>query len=263
MKSRHLEAAEKGLFAMKNNIGLVSVSFRKHTPEEILHAMGQCGLKFVEWGSDIHAPCTNLDKVKSIAMAQAAAGITCCSYGTYFRLGENKPEELVDYIKAAKILGTNILRLWCGNVGSQSCTEQQREALYADCRKAAEIAGAYGVILCMECHNGTLTDRKESALALMQAVDSPAFRMYWQPNQLRTEQENLAYAKLLNPYIVHVHAFNWTCNERFPLAEAYEQWQNYRKVLPAGATMLLEFMPDDRIESLKAEADALRKIVGE
>ena len=244
-------------------LGLVSISFRKTSPEKIIKAVKEAGLACVEWGSDVHAPCTDLEKVAVIAQAQKAAGIRCCSYGTYFKFGINKPEELPDYIKAAKLLGTDILRLWCGVRGSREYTAEELEEVYADCRTAAKIAEAHGVTLCMECHNGTLTDWKEGALALMQAVDSPAFRMYWQPNQWRTEEENLAYINLLKPYIDHVHAFNWSGGERYPLAQGQKQWQKYLELLPQNSVLLLEFMPDDRIESLKTEAEALRKIAGE
>jgi sugar phosphate isomerase/epimerase len=244
-------------------LGLVSISFRKLSFGEILKAVKEAGLSCVEWGSDVHAPCTELEKVAAIALAQKAAGIQCCSYGTYFRFGVNKPEELLDYIKAAKLLGTDILRLWCGTKGSREYTAEELEAVYADCRTAAKIAEAHGVTLCMECHNGTLTDWKEGALALMQAVNSPAFRMYWQPNQWRTEEENLAYIKLLKNYIEHIHVFNWAGKEKYPLDQAQEQWQKYLALLPRHSALLLEFMPDDRVESLNVEAEALRKVAGE
>ena len=39
--------------------GLVSVSFRDHSPEEILVAMQQAQLTCIEWGSDVHAPCAD------------------------------------------------------------------------------------------------------------------------------------------------------------------------------------------------------------
>lgn len=244
-------------------LGLVSISFRKLSFEEILKAVKEAGLNCVEWGSDVHAPCSDPQKVAAIAQAQKATGIRCCSYGTYFKFGVNKPEELPDYIRAAKMLGTDILRLWCGTKGSREYTAEELEALYADCRAAAKIAQEQGVKLCMECHNGTLTDWKEGALALMQAVDSPAFRMYWQPNQWRTEEENLAYIELLKPYIEHIHVFNWAGNQRYPLGQAQEQWQKYLELLPRHSALLLEFMPDDRVESLTAEAEALRKVAGE
>ena len=39
---------------MNYNLGLCSISFRKHTPEEILRAMKEVGLSVIEWGSDVH-----------------------------------------------------------------------------------------------------------------------------------------------------------------------------------------------------------------
>ena len=37
-------------------LGLVSVSFRPHTPEDILKAMQCAGLNYIEWGGDVHVP---------------------------------------------------------------------------------------------------------------------------------------------------------------------------------------------------------------
>ena len=36
---------------MKHELGLVSVSFREHTPAEILTAMQSAGLTCIEWGN--------------------------------------------------------------------------------------------------------------------------------------------------------------------------------------------------------------------
>ena len=98
----------------KYNPGLVSVSFRDRAPEEILKEMTCAGLTHIEWGSDVHAPCADTARLREIADLQAAYGITCSSYGTYFRLGKTPLSELCAYIAAAKILGTDTLRLWCG-----------------------------------------------------------------------------------------------------------------------------------------------------
>ena len=48
------------------NTGLVSISFRGHTPEEILKAMAQAGLDRIEWGSDVHAPCGDVENLEKI-----------------------------------------------------------------------------------------------------------------------------------------------------------------------------------------------------
>ena len=37
-------------------IGLVSVSFRGLSPEEIIRIAKDAGLSRIEWGSDVHAP---------------------------------------------------------------------------------------------------------------------------------------------------------------------------------------------------------------
>ena len=74
--------------------GLVSISFRRHTPDEILRAAAESGLTQIEWGSDVHAPRSDLLRLEHIAAAHAATALGCCSYGTYFRLGITPLEEL-------------------------------------------------------------------------------------------------------------------------------------------------------------------------
>ncbi|MBE6892207.1 MAG: sugar phosphate isomerase/epimerase [Ruminococcaceae bacterium] len=241
--------------------GLVSISFRSLSVEELVNKVKDAGLEYIEWGSDVHAPKDDIKKLEMIAKLQEETGIKCSSYGTYFRFMKDDPEELRGYIKAAKILGTDILRLWCGTKGSKDMTDEDLENLYKDAEKAAKIAEENGVKLCMECHNDTLTDWKEPALALMQRVNSPAFRMYWQPNQHRTLEENIAYAKMLAPYTEHLHVFNWAGDKRFPLIDGVETWKTYLKEFSDDKYLLLEFMPDDKIETLPTEANALREII--
>ncbi|MBR6772958.1 MAG: sugar phosphate isomerase/epimerase [Clostridia bacterium] len=243
---------------MQYRLGLVSVSFRDKTPEEILFAMKKCGLRYIEWGSDVHVPP---EKAEEIAALGKEFGIICSSYGTYFRIGVTPTEELEKYINAAKILGTDILRLWCGDKNSQDYSQTEKEALFSACKAAAKLAEKHGVNLCMECHNYTYTNTKESAAELMAAVDSEYFRMYWQPNQYVTREENLAYARLLSSKTDHLHVFNWKGDEKFPLAGAKELWREYLSCFRGERTLLLEFMPDGKIESLETEAESLKEIV--
>ena len=243
-----------------HHLGLVSISFRGLSPEVIIEEVKNAGLSCIEWGSDVHAPCDDTENLKKIAALQKKAGLFCCSYGTYFRLGATDIGDLQKYIDAAKILGTDILRLWCGTKGSSEYTQDEENALFTLCREAALIAEKNGVILCMECHNGTYTDTKEGAVKLMKAVSSPAFRMYWQPNQFTSEKENKQYARLLSSFTKHIHVFNWTEKERFPLGDAVSLWKEYLSYF-SDNTLLLEFMPDDSIASLKTEAEALRRLI--
>jgi hypothetical protein len=77
---------------------------------------------------------------------------------------------------------------------------------------------------------------------------------------------SLEVARAYAPFAEHVHVFNWQppkmSPQKHPLTEAVEDWRAYLAVLPPPRALLLEFMPDDRIESLPVEAEALRTIIG-
>ena len=247
---------------MKNayTLGLVSVSFRDRTPEEILQAMRQAGLTVIEWGSDIHAPCTDTTRLAEIATLQKEHGITCCSYGTYFKFGKTPLDELGHYITAAKMLGTDILRLWCGRKSGAEMNEQEKNTLLAECRAAAQIAEQHNVTLCMECHQKTFTERVADAVWLIEEVNSPHFKMYWQPFQWQTVEENVQNAQKIAPFAAHVHVFNWKGEDKLPLAAATEEWRAYLAAFPTPRTLLLEFMPNGTLDELSAEAAALKQI---
>ena len=241
--------------------GLVSISFRSLTPEQIVDYMLEAGLRYVEWGSDVHAQKDDHEALQRIATLQQEKGIICSSYGTYFHLGQDPLSELPEYIAAAKILGTNILRLWCGNKKSTDYTPEEKAVFFEECRAAACIAEENGVIFCMECHNNTYTQLLEGALELLEAVDSPFFRMYWQPNQFNSIAENIDYAHRIAEYTVHIHAFKWIGSNKYPLAEGAADWTEYLKAFKGEHALLLEFMPDDKPESLKQEAATLNQLV--
>ena len=99
-----------------------------------------------------------------------------------------------------------------------------------------------------------------AAYELMQAVNSPHFKMYWQPNQYKSEQKNIDYAKIVSPYTMHLHVFHWKGNDKFPLGEAIEMWRRYLSCFTGDRTLLLEFMPDGTLESLPRETLALKEI---
>lgn len=244
-------------------LGLVSVSFRKNTPEEILSKMQKTGLTCIEWGSDIHAPKDDKDQLLHLKHLQEKYRITCSSYGTYFRLGKDPIEELFSYITAARLLGTSVLRLWCGNKNSEDYSEEERAELMDACKEAAKIAQKEQVIFCMECHGNTYTNTKESALELIKTVNSPFFRMYWQPDQFRSEEENLSSAELLSAYTQNIHVFHWKEYDRYPLKDSIPAWKSYINCFQNKHTLLLEFMPDDQLDSLEEEAKALAIIAGQ
>ena len=242
-------------------LGLASVSFRQHTPEEILQVMRAVGLTCVEWGADIHAPCHDTARLREIATLQETYGISCSSYGTYFRLGEMPIHELEASIAAAHMLNTTVLRLWCGSKNGEAMTAEEREVLLQDCRIAASMAEKHGVTVCLECHRNTFTERIRDAVWLMETINSPHFRMYWQPFQWQTVAENLDNARAIAPYAEHLHVFHWQGDRRLPLTDAIPDWRGYLQAFSTPRTLLLEFMPTNTIEELAVETAALKTIV--
>lgn len=241
--------------------GLVSISFRNKNPDEIIEAAVNAGLKIIEWGSDIHAPCNNTERLINIAEKQKRAGIEACTYGTYFKIGINSCDEIKAYIKAAKILGTDVLRVWCGNKPSCAYSYAEKQKIIFDSKTIADIAENEKVKICLEFHPYTYTDELKSASELINAVNSRSFKMYWQPNQFRTKEENIISARELAPCVENIHVFNWDGGKRSSLKGAVDEWREYASYFKGVHNMMLEFMPDDNINSLPIEADSLRKIL--
>lgn len=246
-----------------NQTGLVSISFRSLSPKEILTAVAKAGLSCIEWGSDVHAPCKDDKRLAEIITLQRQFGISCSSYGTYFKLGIHSPEEIRDYIRAAKRLGTHVLRIWCGDKNYEDMTEAERQHIIQDGKTVAAIAEEQNAVICMECHNKTFTNCIDGAERLMREVDSPAFGMYWQPNQFQSFDTNCDYARRIAPFVKVIHVFHWIGRDRFPLAEGAAVWKDYLSFFDGTQTLLLEFMPDNDPKSLSTEADTLRHILND
>ena len=243
--------------------GVCSVSFRKLSVDEVIKYTKDAGLLAIEWGSDVHAPYTDLERINYIAKAQKEAGLYCSSYGTYFKLGEHDTEELRGYIAAAKILGTNILRLWCGNKNYEDMTDEERAFIVSESKKAAKIAEELGAVLCMECHNNSYTNSLEGALNLMESVGSEAFRMYWQPATKNPVEITLEYAAKIAPYTYNVHVYYYEDGVKHPLADGVETWKKYLACFKGCEHLLLEFMPDNTPDSLAAEAKTLNALAAQ
>ena len=122
-------------------------------------------------------------------------------------------------------------------------------------------AKAAGMTLCTEFHHHTFTDEALAVKELLEAVDLPSLKTYWQPNQYRTAEENLLTAQILAPFTENVHVFAWHRENRFPLSHDKAYWSKYFSELKAAHFALLEFMPDDNIKSLAAESEALRELI--
>ena len=242
--------------------GLVSISFRPLTPEQVISLCHRADLSKIEWGTDSHVktPATAAE----VYQAGANAGVLPCSCGSYFKLGVSPMDDLRTALEIARELHTDILRIWGGNRGSAELTDSDFSKLVKEGYAAADLADSFGITLCLECHPNTVTDRYEYALRLLRDISHPRLRTYWQPNQFMSEAYNLEAAEALAPDTRMIHVFAWSETNRFPLEQYLDIWTRYLSVFQkTGDTFgtLLEFMPDDRPESLMIEAATPRQLL--
>lgn len=240
--------------------GLASIAFRHLSVEDVIAAAKNAGLSYIEWGSDIHAPVTDLANIRRVRQLTEDAGLQCSSYGAYFNIVKDAPEDIRLYIAAARALGVSTIRIWCSGHPYELPAEEL-EKRYATCREIAKIAEEEQVMICAECHSGNLTHDLQSSLDFMTAVNSANFRMYWQPCELLTTEENIAFAKAAAPYVTNVHVYYYVNKTHTPLWEGKEGWTEYIRALGKDRLFILEHLPEHNEALLPQQADTLKAIL--
>ncbi len=242
---------------MANKTGIVSISFRKYSKEEILAAAKDAGLDAVEWGGDVHVPHGDEEEAKKAKALSERFGIEMPEYGSYYIIGKSEPELFEKVLASAKILGTKIIRVWPGQgMPSDSISNEKYNELVNDAKRICAMAKDFTVAL--ECHPASITDEYHHALQFISDVGCDNLKMFWQPNQHRPLSYNIDSIKALMPYIVSVHVFSWVREARLPLAAGEAAWKKYIKLLSEKELYyMLEFMHDDKIETLKETASTL------
>jgi len=94
--------------------GLVSVTFRKLTPEHIVDLVAEAGLTGIEWGGDIHVPHGDLTAASRVRSFTEQAGLRTSAYGSYYRVGQNEPDEnsFDRVLETAQALDAPTIRVW-------------------------------------------------------------------------------------------------------------------------------------------------------
>ena len=249
--------------------GLVSITFRKLPPAEIVQLVSKAGLESIEWGGDIHVPHGDTKAAKEVRSLTEDAGLTVAAYGSYYRIGYSEEDGLPyeRVLEAALALGAPLVRVWAGNKGSTDVDIDFRKRVVNESRRIAEISAAAGVVVAYEFHGGTLTDTIASARSLLEEVAHPNVKTLWQPNDPPDTDERLAGLLQVLPWLTNLHIFQWEPavaggNDKRPLAEGERAWNEY---LALAATTgrdhcaLLEFVQDDEPEAFLRDARTLKK----
>lgn len=244
--------------------GLVSVTFRRFSPEKIIEICKKTNLTAIEWGGDVHVPPNAFGIAEKIGELTQKAGLKVAAYGSYFRLGNDTSFENI--LQTAEILQTKIIRVWAGEIGSKEADKSYRNKIIDESKRIADLAANKDISIVYEFHGGTLTDSAESCLDLLETANRENLKTYWQPSMGKNVQANLQDIQIILPFIAGVHVFHWypSEKERHLLKDGLADWQKYLfKLNKIDGFALLEFVKDDDLKSFEMDAETLKHLVGE
>lgn len=245
--------------------GLVSVTFRRKTPREILELMIRAELCAIEWGADVHVPPGDVATAGVVGEMTRQSGVIIASYGSYHRMG-GVDDAFLRVLDSASALGAPVVRVWAGDRPSAAYTPAQLEDFIASARRMGDACEERGLSLALEYHGGTLTDTPDAARALFDRLRHPAILSHWQPPVGLADADCLDALHRMAPDLAHLHVFSWdVTGQRLPLSARETLW---RQALSAAdiapdymsipRCALLEFVRGDDPDQLIADAHALR-----
>ncbi len=244
--------------------GLVSITFRKLAPAEVVALVRQAGLRGIEWGGDVHVPHGDLRRAREVRELTREAGLMIPAYGSYYRAGQSESAGLPfsKVLESALELGAPLIRVWAGAAGSATTDDDARWHIVSDLKRIADLAAKAGVRIAAEFHGGTLNDTNASASQLLLEVDHPNFYSYWQPLAGLSDEVCIEGLTSLSPRLAHMHVFQWrTPQDRQPLVAGAGRWPQFlRQALatPGDRYALLEFVQDDAPGNFLRDAATLK-----
>ncbi len=244
--------------------GLVSVTFRKLSPEEIIDLVAQAGLDGIEWGGDIHVPHGNVKRAGEVRKMTADAGLTVAAYGSYYKVGHEEDSVPFEAVVASAVeLGAPTIRVWAGAKGSEDADNRYRSLIVNESQRIADLAAREGITVSYEFHGNTLTDTNESAVKLLEEVANDNIRIYWQPPSKWEVEHCLEGLRAVLPWLTNVHAYYWdkTTGEHLTLADGEDVWKRYLPVIAAldgEHYVMLEFVKDNSPEVFVQDAATLK-----
>jgi 3-dehydroshikimate dehydratase len=250
--------------------GLVTVTFRPLSPEEIVTVAKKAGLQVLEWGGDVHVPAGETERAREVAALTREAGLETICYGSYYRAGhegEGGRPAFAEVLATAVALGAPSIRVWAGTRGSDAADAAYFAQVCEDAKRIADLAAQRGVRVAFEFHDGTLNDNAGAAARLLAALPHPNIDTLWQPLVSLDAGQRQRSLEVVLPRLAHVHVFHWLPGDpidRRPLSEGEAMWQDWLAAMRAVGRQpdsLLEFVKGDDPAMLAGEAGVLRKLI--
>lgn len=237
--------------------GMLSITFRQKTPEEIIELTKKSGLTAIEWGGDIHVPHGDTVTAERVGKLTRDAGLSVAAYGSYYKC---LPEESFDDVLASAVaLGAKIIRVWAGTKNFIDCTDAERAELFATLSDAVKKSAAHGITVATELHINTLTDTTDGLIQTLANV--PGLKTYWQQSSYDlTVDEECAVMEKVGKDIVNAHINYWVGPVQYPLSDISDRLEKYIPALEAHTSaqaIMLEFVKDSAPEQFFKDAQTL------
>jgi len=194
-------------------VGVCSIAWKEELPIiNVLDLAAKIGFDGVEvWGRPPHI-CEGYDAdyVKKLKRAFSETGLMPSMYGSYVRAGtENFDKEEKLAIKITKGLGTDVCRIWAGDISSADADEKKRKAIVRDLKKICEEGRKFDLIFAIERHDRTLADSLSSTVKLMEEVEAENLAVNYQAYRDFDRKSISKEIRTLGDRIVNVHCFNF------------------------------------------------------
>lgn len=260
----NLTTSTKERFIMKT--GFTTITFRHMSIDELIQLAKETNLTGIEWGGDVHVPPdSSREFVCEVKQKCTQAGLDVLSYGSYYR--GLTDQEFIPILNTASILGAPIIRIWAGNKSPDLMDDAYFIELVANIQTACDLALKKGIKIALEYHDKTMTETKEAALKLIQAVNRENLFTYWQPNPNTSFEEHIAEIDLLMPWICTYHIFAWEMHDdvrhHYLLDKHSDIWKKYllRIALKKEVNLILEHSKDEDRDNFVADTKTLHKLV--
>lgn len=243
--------------------GLVSVSFRHLSYDQIIKLAQKAEIAAIEWGGDIHVPHGNYNQAEIVANLTSKAGIETVCYGSYYRVGDCGELKFDTVLKTAEVLRSPMIRVWAGSKASAETSEEYKKTVFNDTLKIADMAAVKNIKISFECHDFSLTDTQESCIEFFNKVNHKNVYIHWQPYNGQSVNVNLSNLKSLLPWLSNIHIFHWwpTIKNRCLLYEGQKNWLQYLKIFESYSKPvygLLEFFKDDCEQNFLQDVKTLK-----
>lgn len=246
--------------------GMVSVTFRRMAPADVVELVARSKLKQIEWSADRHVPHGDVAAAREVAERTRDAGLTVAAYGSYYRVGPERraPDPFEQILETAVALGAPLIRVWAGERESREAHDSHWNRVFDDTRDIAAKAAAANIDIAFQYHPLSLNDSPRGTVRLMERLELPNLYTLWQVDGRLDYETCMRGLKRVRRWVRNLHVFHWHEGQRRPLEEGAGSWYNILMLMartPGDHVALLEFVQDDAPQTFLEDAETLRKLV--